>query len=192
MAEKKAPSQGPVTRRDMLVSASTVGAALAAAGAVRGALAAGETEAAGFQLNDLRQIAFVVKDIEVAAKRFAALFGAKVPNVITTDPVEQAHTVYRGKPTPARAKLAFFRFGSMAIELIEPIGGPSTWREALEKNGEGIHHIAFHVADMKQALAALNKLGFETIQTGDFTGGFYAYVDTTPALCTVVELLASA
>jgi 4-hydroxyphenylpyruvate dioxygenase-like putative hemolysin len=104
--------------------------------------------------------------------------------------VEKAHTEYRGKPTPARAKLAFFPFGKIAFELIEPIGGPSTWKEALDKHGEGVHHVAFRVDDMDRALAALNKKGFETIQTGDFTGGRYAYVDTTRALRTVVELLA--
>lgn len=190
--EKTGQSKSSVSRRDVLVGASALGAAMAAAGTARDALAGAASETAGppqFELKDFRQIAFVVKDIEASAKRFAALLGTKVPKAVTTDPVDKAHTVYRGRPTPARAKLAFFNFGSIAIELIEPIGGPSTWKDVLDKEGEGIHHVAFRVPDMGAALAALNQKGFETIQTGDFTGGCYAYVDTTPAIHTVVELL---
>jgi len=37
--------------------------------------------------------------------------------------------------------------GSLSLELIEPVGGPSTWREFLDTRGEGVHHIAFHVPD---------------------------------------------
>jgi 4-hydroxyphenylpyruvate dioxygenase-like putative hemolysin len=183
-----------VNRRDWLAGAAGWTALFAVTGLVREATSAepaASEDPPPFQLKDFRQVAFVVKDIDAAARQFADALGMKPPNVIATDPVEKAHTVYRGKSTPARAKLAFFNFGSIAIELIEPVGGPSTWKEALDKNGEGIHHIAFHVENMETALAALNGKGFKTIQTGDFTGGSYAYVDTTPALKTVVELLTS-
>jgi 4-hydroxyphenylpyruvate dioxygenase-like putative hemolysin len=181
-----------VNRRDWLAGAVGWTALFTATGLAREATSAepsASEQPLPFQLKDFRQVAFVVKDIEASSRQFANALGMKPPNVITTDPVGKAHTVYRGRSTPARAKLAFFSFGSIAIELIEPIGGPSTWKEALDKNGEGIHHIAFRVENMDTALAALGKKGFETIQTGDFTGGSYAYVDTTPALKTVVELL---
>jgi len=153
--------------------------------------ALGSEESLPIRLADFSQIAFVVKDIEAAAKRTAALFGVSVPKASTTDTADKTHILYRGAPTPARAKLAFFRFGSISCELIEPVGGPSTWKEALDKNGEGFHHLGFRVRDIKEALSALNTKGFETIQTGDFTGGSYAYVDTTRALGCVIELLAA-
>jgi 4-hydroxyphenylpyruvate dioxygenase-like putative hemolysin len=73
------------------------------------------------------------------------VLGLPRPDVIVTDDYEQARTVYRGQPSPARAKLAFFDMGQVKIELIEPIGDLSAWKETLNAKGEGIHHIAFQI-----------------------------------------------
>ncbi len=151
--------------------------------------AAEDLKESGIELKKLTQVAFVVKDIDAASKRFADLLGMDVPKPIITDTEDKAHTKYRGKPTPARAKLAFFPLGQVTFELIEPIGGPSTWQEALDEQGESVHHIAFEVNDMDKVLEWLDKKGYPTIQTGDFTGGRYAYVDTTAAFTTIIELL---
>ena len=182
-----------LTRRGWVGGLAGLGAGLAAlgsAGEVFGADGAGASEAP-IQLKEFSQVALVVKNIEASANRLAELFGVAVPKANTTDPAEKAHTIYRGAPTEARAKLAFFRLGQISLELIEPIGGPSTWQESLDKNGEGFHHLAFRVADMERGLAYLKQKGCEVIQTGDFTGGCYAYVDATRAMGCVIELLAS-
>mgnify|MGYP002065169875 CR=1 FL=1 len=71
-----------------------------------------------------------------------------MPEIRLTDSADAAHTEYWGQPTPARAKLAFFRMENISIELIEPAGGPSTWQEFLDAKGEGVHHIAFRIEDM--------------------------------------------
>ena len=61
-----------------------------------------------------------------------------------TDAAEEAETVYRGQPTPARAKFVLFQLTeSIGLDLIEPDEHPSVWRGFLDQNGEGIHHIAF-------------------------------------------------
>ncbi len=136
------------------------------------------------------QVAMVVRDVEKTARNYADLFGMEMPPIILTDPEEKAHTRYRGRPTPARAKLAFFRMGSLSLELIEPVDGPSTWREFLDRHGEGIHHIAFLVEDMDEAVRFLEGKGMPLVQRGDFTGGCYAYVDSTSRLGAIIELLA--
>lgn len=135
------------------------------------------------------QVALVVRDIEHSRHRYATLFGVAPPDVITTDPAEKARTRYRGQPTLAQAKLAFFELGHVQLELIEPIGGPSIWREHLSRHGESVHHIAFRVPAMKPALESLAARGASTVQTGEFTGGRYAYVDATQTLGTLLELL---
>src|SRR3989337_1259346 len=91
------------------------------------------------------QIGLVVKDIEKSIDAYCSVLGLPRPEVIITDEYEKAHTHFRGHPTPAQAKLAFFNLGQISLELIEPVGEPSTWKEALEKNGEGFHHIAFQI-----------------------------------------------
>jgi methylmalonyl-CoA/ethylmalonyl-CoA epimerase len=155
-------------------------------------LSAAETkpaQAEGLGTRVVVQIAVVVKDIEKSAKAYADVLGVPVPKWELTDSVEKAHTLYLGRPSKAQAKLAFIEMGNIVIELIEPVGGPSTWREFLETKGEGLHHIAFEVKDMDKRIAELKAKGVPLIQTGDYTGGRYAYLDGTARLALVLELL---
>lgn len=140
-------------------------------------------------LKSVCQIAIIVKDIEQAARRYADVFQVPVPQAIITDTEDKAHTRYHGQPTQARAKLAFFDMGQVSLELIEPIGGPSTWQEFLDEHGEGVHHIAFGVKGMDDVLKYLNGKGLPTAQRGDYTGGRYAYVDAAKMLGVNIELL---
>ncbi len=135
------------------------------------------------------QIGVVVKDIEKSSRAYAELLGIDVPKWELTDPVEKSHTEYKGKLSPARAKLAFFQLGNIVIELIEPVAGPSTWQEYLETKGEGVHHIAFEVKDVEKKIAGLKAIGIPLIQRGDYTGGCYSYLDGGPKLGVILELL---
>ncbi len=135
------------------------------------------------------QIGIVVHDVEKSARAFAAVFGVPVPAWRWTDGPEKAQTQYRGRPTKARAKLAFMRFGSLDVELIEPDHEPSTWREALDQHGESVHHVAFVIEGMREHVGRLEAAGFPLAQKGEYTGGRYAYIDTANALATTLELL---
>jgi catechol 2,3-dioxygenase-like lactoylglutathione lyase family enzyme len=143
----------------------------------------------GLNLEAVCQIAIVVKDIDQAAKRYADVFGVPVPSVMETASEDETHIRYHGQPTPARAKLAFFKMGQISLELIEPIGGPSTWQEFLDRHGDGVHHIAFRVKGMEDVLTYLNGKGLPTAQRGDYKGGCYAYVDAEKMLGVNIELL---
>ena len=135
------------------------------------------------------QVGLVVRNVEESAKRFAAVFGVPVPAAHETDGVEKTNMKHRGKPSTARAKLAFFDMGSLSLELIEPIGGPSTWKEFLDTKGEGVHHIAFMVPDTAAEEATLAAHGIPLVQKGDYTGGRYAYFEAEAKLGVALELL---
>lgn len=137
----------------------------------------------------IAQIAIVVRDIEEASKRWAEILGMPVPNIIITQPGEEVHMTYRGQPSNAQAKLAFFNLGQVQLELIEPIGEPSTWKEALDQNGEAVHHIAFWVEDMQASVDFLKQHGIPMIQRGDMGEGQYAYFDAQDKLGVQIELL---
>jgi catechol 2,3-dioxygenase-like lactoylglutathione lyase family enzyme len=139
--------------------------------------------------NVIVQVGLIVRDVEETTKAYADVFGVDVPQWFLTDPEDVAHTRYRGEPTTARAKLAFFDMGSIQIELIEPVGGPSTWQEYLDAHGEGVHHIAFQIKGMAEQVAYLESKGMPLVQRGDYTGGRYAYIDSAPQLKTILELL---
>ncbi|MBW6535009.1 MAG: VOC family protein [Mariniphaga sp.] len=143
-----------------------------------------------FGKGNVTQIGLVVKDIEKASEKWAAILGfSEIPQLIT-DGFEKANTHFKGKPTDARAKLAFFRLENITIELIEPVGKKSTWYEHLKKHGEGFHHIAFNVEGMEEKIVYLENRGGKLLQKGDFTGGSYSYVDMSE-LGIIFELLTS-
>lgn len=143
-----------------------------------------------FGSNVICQVGLVVRDIEASAEKYAALFGVEVPPIITTAPESEAHTRYQGAPTEARAKLAFFKMGEqLSLELIEPIGGPSTWRDFLEQKGEGVHHLALRVKGTDALTSELAAKGIPVVQQGDYTGGRYTYLSSEHELAVAVELL---
>ncbi len=137
----------------------------------------------------ITQVGIIVKDIEARARAWADILGLPMPEIKVTDTVDIAQTEYQGQPSTARAKLAFFHMGQVDVELIEPIGEPSTWRDQLEQHGDSLHHIAFKIKGMKEKLAYLDSKGIPLVQRGEYTGGRYAYVDSTAQLGGILELL---
>ena len=135
------------------------------------------------------QVGVIVEDIAKTSRAWAELLGVEVPPARLTDGKEVTHARYRGESTDARARLAFFDLGQVQLELIEPVDGPSTWREFLDQHGQGIHHIAFRVRGMDGVIARLEARGVPLVQRGDYTGGCYAYLDGVPPLGAVLELL---
>ena len=132
--------------------------------------------------NTVTQIAFVVRDIEKAAQKWAKLLGVDPSSVIVTGPLEETNATYLGEPMPSRAKLCFLSAGQVQIELIEPDGRPSTWQRHLTSAVKGVHHIAFGVKGMADVVQQLSEAGYPEIQRGDYTGGCYSYIDTTKGI----------
>jgi len=141
------------------------------------------------ETNSIAQIGIIVRDIEKTAASWSRIFGHAMPVIIVTDTVDIAHTEYAGKPTPARAKLAFFHFDNIDVELIEPIGSPSTWNDQLQAHGDSLHHVAFQIKGMEHLQGELARNKIPLVQRGDYTGGRYAYVDSMGELGLILELL---
>ena len=137
----------------------------------------------------ITQIGIIVRDIDAVSQVYADFLGVEKPGWRWTDGYEKANTELYGKASDARAKLAFFNMGQVQLELIEPDENPSTWREFLDKHGEGVHHIAFVIKDMDGKIRALEQNGMPLIQRGDYDGGRYAYIDTFKKLKVLTELL---
>ena len=55
---------------------------------------------------------------------------------------------------------AFFKTGSSKVELLEAIEPDSIIGKYIDRKGEGIHHIAFEVSDIKAEMERLKKEGF--------------------------------
>lgn len=142
-----------------------------------------------FGSDTLAQVALVVRDIEASARRWADVLGVAVPEIITTGPGLEAAQTYRGLPSNARARLAFFSLGPVQLELVEPVGDESVWKDVLDRNGEGFHHIGFWVEGMQRSVDFLREKGIPMVQRGDMGEGQYAYFDAQESLGVTLELL---
>ncbi len=142
----------------------------------------------------LAQVGFIVRDIEETKKKWAAFLGVEVPPTQPCGDYEVTQTVFEGRPAPkADALLAFFDVGpGLQIELIQPNEAPSTWRNFLEEHGEGMHHLAFQVADSAERVACAEANGLRLVQHGRYGDGSgeYNYLDAPDLKC-IVELLES-
>jgi len=137
----------------------------------------------------LAQVGIVVHDVEAAARHYAALLGQPVPEIGETLPGNEIAMTYRGAPSNARARLAFFQLGPVQLELIQPVGEDSAWAEGLQSAGEGVHHIAFWTDDMCAEKAVLEEHGAPMIHRADMGEGQYAYFDAREGFGTTIELL---
>jgi methylmalonyl-CoA/ethylmalonyl-CoA epimerase len=144
-------------------------------------------------LKKVVQVAIVVRDIEASSKLWADLLGMPVPEISTTRPGHEVKEIYRGKPSEGQVKLTFFNLGQVVIELLQPISEGTSWKEFLDKKGEGVQHLGFQVEDPDKTSAELEKAGYPIIHQGryDSNDGTYIYHETLDALGVVVELLHS-
>lgn len=65
---------------------------------------------------------------------------------------------------------SFFKAGSTKIELLEASHPDSPVQKFLEKKGEGIHHIAFEVDDIRAEMERLQNEGFQLLQAEPTVG----------------------
>ena len=135
------------------------------------------------------QVGIIVKDIDKARIAWAALLGVKPPLSSVAEGHSSRPTLFMGSPSDAKAKLAFFSMENLQIELIQPLGGKSTWQEFLDNNGEGIHHIAFQVKDINGKEKEFRTINMPTLQSGGWDGGAYSYIDGSKEIGCILELL---
>lgn len=114
--------------------------------------------AAEIGLPPIDQVAWIVRDLDVALATFERLFG---PFTRMDSSLEGC--LYRGRRADVSMKIAFGRSGPLEIELIEPVSGESPHFELLERYGEGVHHVRFRVDDLDPPREQLEALGFEVI-----------------------------
>lgn len=97
-------------------------------------------------MQQIEHIGIAVKNLEFSNNLFTKLLG------IT--PYKQESVESEGVMT------SFFQTGQTKIELLEATNPESRIAKFIEKKGEGIHHIAFEVADILTEMERLQSEGF--------------------------------
>jgi methylmalonyl-CoA/ethylmalonyl-CoA epimerase len=97
-------------------------------------------------MRKIEHIGIAVKDISSAGKLYEKLLNT---------------TIYKIEDVGSEGvKTAFLQTGPNKIELLEPTSDDSPISKFIEKRGEGIHHIAFDVEDIKAEMERLKNEGF--------------------------------
>ncbi|HCY46968.1 MAG TPA: methylmalonyl-CoA epimerase [Flavobacteriales bacterium] len=65
--------------------------------------------------------------------------------------------------TSENVNTLFFQLGETKIELLEATSEDSPIAKFIEKKGEGLHHIAFHVDDIQEKIEELKEKGYRMI-----------------------------
>lgn len=102
-----------------------------------------------FNVLKLDHIGIAVKDMEAAKKFYTEVLGMKAQG---EEVVEQQ-----------KVKVCFIPSGDSEIELLESTSPEGPIAKFIEKNGEGIQHIALKVDNLENALADLKAKGVRLI-----------------------------
>jgi len=99
----------------------------------------------------IEHLGIAVTSIEEAAPFFEFLSGNKCYSIEVVE--------------DQKVRTAFFKVGEVKIELLEPTSPESTIAKFIEKNGGrgGVHHVAFNVENVAEALAECEAAGIQLI-----------------------------
>lgn len=97
-------------------------------------------------MRKIEHIGIAVKNIEESNRLFSAL--------LNTKPYKEEEVASENVTT------SFFRNGPNKIELVSATSNDSPIAKFINKKGEGLHHIAFDVADIRSEMARLKEEGF--------------------------------
>jgi methylmalonyl-CoA/ethylmalonyl-CoA epimerase len=73
-------------------------------------------------------------------------------------------------------KVAFLSTGNTRIELLEPLNESSAVAKFIAKRGEGIHHIALEVSDIKERIKEIKDNGIQLIDEVPRPGAHHTQV----------------
>ncbi len=99
-------------------------------------------------IGDLHHVGIAVADLDVALAKYRSMgFAVGSPETVESEGV----------------RIAFVMEGDTRLELLESLRPDGVIATFIEKRGEGMHHVAFSVPDIRKAMADLRTKGFEVI-----------------------------
>ncbi len=129
-------------------------------------------------LTEIDHVAIAVRDLEAAVEYYQRAFGATVDHreTVESDGVEEA----------------LIKVAESYIQLLTPTNDDSPVAKAIEKRGEGLHHIAYRVDDCGQALDAMVAAGATAIDQAPRPGSrgtTVAFIHPKGSFGTLIELV---
>lgn len=130
------------------------------------------------KLINLDHVAIAVADLDGAIAGYRDRYGVA--------------PLYREVVESQGVEEAMIPVGGSFVQLLQPLGSDTPVGRFLAANGEGLHHVAYAVADIEAALAHLAEQGARLIDTEPRVGGRgarIAFVHPKDMVGTLVELV---
>jgi methylmalonyl-CoA epimerase len=129
-------------------------------------------------LTEIDHVAIAVRDLEAAIAYYQQAFGATVDHreVVESDGVEEA----------------LLKVAESYIQLLTPTRPDSPVAKAIDKRGEGLHHVGYRVADCGAALASMVAAGATPIDAAPRPGSrgtTVAFIHPKGSFGTLIELV---
>jgi methylmalonyl-CoA epimerase len=129
-------------------------------------------------ITEIDHVAIAVHDLDAAIAWYQSALGARVAHRerIEHDGVEEA----------------LLKVAESFIQLLSPTTDSSPVARFLERNGEGIHHVGYRVADCAAALEKMRAAGAQLIDAmprAGSRGTTVAFVHPRSAFGTLIELV---
>lgn len=129
-------------------------------------------------LTEIDHVAIAVKDLDAAIDYYRRAFGAEVDHreVVESDGVEEA----------------LLKVAESYVQLLTPTRDDSPVAKAIEKRGEGLHHIGYRVNDCGAALASMIAAGATPIDKAPRPGSrgtTVAFIHPKGSYGTLIELV---
>jgi methylmalonyl-CoA/ethylmalonyl-CoA epimerase len=129
-------------------------------------------------LTEIDHIAIAVRDLEAAIDYYQRAFGATVEHreIVESDGVEEA----------------MLKVAESYIQLLTPTRDDSPVAKAIDKRGEGLHHVGYRVNDAAAALASMVAAGATPIDKAPRPGSrgtTVAFIHPKGSFGTLIELV---
>ncbi|SMF13850.1 Glyoxalase/Bleomycin resistance protein/Dioxygenase superfamily protein [Tistlia consotensis] len=139
-------------------------------------------------LGEIRQLGFVVPDIEDAMRHWSEVMGVGPWFYNPRVPIEDY--AYEGQRYEVHNSVALANSGFVQVELIQTRNdAPSMYRDFQRAGHVGLQHVAYWTEDYDRDLAAMEAEGFRVKMSGKVgERGRFAYFDREMHPGTVIEL----
>jgi methylmalonyl-CoA epimerase len=129
-------------------------------------------------LTEIDHVAIAVRDLDAAIAWYADVLGAVVVHreLVASDGVEEA----------------LVAVAESYVQLLTPTTETSPVARFLSSRGEGLHHVAYRVADCAEALAAVRAAGarvIDEVPRPGSRGTTVAFVHPSASFSTLIELV---
>ncbi|SMH30887.1 VOC family protein [Mesorhizobium australicum] len=135
----------------------------------------------------VKQVCVVVEDLDATIRSYWETAGIG-PWAVWTPALTGMRI--RGEDTPYSMKLAMAWTDGFMWEVVQPLSGPSIYREHLDRYGEGMHHVLVQTGnhDYDDMIAEASQRGCAPLMEGNWNGTQFAYLDTIGPLKMVLEV----